>query len=62
MKENSEDDSQQFKSEQLELAEISETTETSENKQEINNNSINIQEKNVKEESLIVSNKETDGN
>jgi len=59
MKENSEDDLQQFKSEQLELAEIS---ETSENKQEINNNSINIQEKNVKEESLIVSNKETDGN
>ena len=58
MKENSEDNSQQFKSEQLEIAE---TAENSKNTKEINN-SINISEKNVKEEALIVSNKETDGN
>ena len=58
MKENSEDNSQQFKSEQLEIAE---TSENSKNTKEINN-SINISEKNVKEEALIVSNKETDGN
>ena len=59
MKENSEDDSQQFKSEQLE---ITETSETSKNATKEINNTINIIEKNVKEEALIVSNKETDGN
>jgi hypothetical protein len=52
MKENSDDDSPQFKSEQLEIAE---TSETSKNTKEINNTT-NILEKNVKEEALIVSN------
>ena len=52
MKENSDDDSPQFKSEQLE---ITETSKTSKNAKEINNTT-NILEKNVKEEALIVSN------
>jgi len=58
MKETLDEDSQHLNSEKLEIEEISETIN---NTKEVNN-STNIPEKNVKEEALIVSNKETDGN
>ena len=58
MKETLDEDSQHLNSEKLEIEEISETIN---NTKEVNN-STNIPEKNVKEEALIVLNKETDGN